>query len=398
MRSFSAVFKALALLLVAHGSCLAESSFLDVPGQGFHLTLAERRQDALRRVSAADDAGLGEAILARVRTDGTGKFRVFSAERQKQIIVDVPGSSVAKDKTYVVEGNPTISTVRVGNIKGGTRIVFDLISARIPRYNWSNYQGELFLSIPLPKERNAQNKSLDALLFPEEEILAVTPRDPTPKATAAGDARASLRLAKLPKQQTTRATVAKVENKVKTKEAVTPAPKISVKSKEFNSQVIEVYSPRNSATDEIVVPAAVVPAAMERTLSIEAPVPAPLPTQEKPKAEVVHAKTTTLTGIAFDRRGNNNAPMVRLSLGEKSRFVFEKLRTNAYRLFVPNYSIDDKKLSLPYFPPQDFKGIASVSAQSKKDGIEIAIGIDRGTRLQAIPRGKEIWVQTGTVK
>ncbi|HMO01825.1 MAG TPA: hypothetical protein PKD37_02140 [Oligoflexia bacterium] len=100
------------------------------------------------------------------------------------------------------------------------------------------------------------------------------------------------------------------------------------------------------------------------------------------------APTRALTKIDFEY-SKENKPIVKLYFNSKPSFSLSKLDQETYRLQIDNFDLAEEHLALPYFPPSDFIGLTTVLAEplSTPDrGLQIRIGIDRGTNIQAIPK------------
>jgi hypothetical protein len=102
--------------------------------------------------------------------------------------------------------------------------------------------------------------------------------------------------------------------------------------------------------------------------------------------------------ISFERDQSSQVMMIKISLSQRTPYTLSRTGQRAYRLALPETIFADENLTLPHFPPQDFKGITLVNPERGNGQVEFFIGVERDIKLASFAHDNEIWIKVDTSK
>lgn len=102
---------------------------------------------------------------------------------------------------------------------------------------------------------------------------------------------------------------------------------------------------------------------------------------------------SSLWGITFVSLAPSMTRAIRLDLSIHPEFSLLRKDDTTFTLKIPRVTLKDPSLALPFFPPREFVGLTVVLAREVREGVELTIGVDKGTDLVAAPKEKSLWVK-----
>jgi hypothetical protein len=102
--------------------------------------------------------------------------------------------------------------------------------------------------------------------------------------------------------------------------------------------------------------------------------------------------TQSLKRISFLTPSKEKKPALRIALSRKASFSIVKKTSDTYRLIIPKCQLSEEHLSLPYFPPVDFKGLKYLQPRQNGKGATIEMVVERGYKINAVSNGSDILV------
>lgn len=292
-----------------------------------------------------------------------------------RLVIDVPGHKIGGNRTFTLADSRFIAAARFGVHPDKTRIVLDVRPelSEIPSFKVTGESTRKTLLI-LGNEPPAKTKSAKVVATPIE-LKRISPKtlntdstatEPIPTATPTVlQDEPELQ----PVDQPTATPTAKANPTHKPTELPTPAP---------------TPEPTALPTPEPTAKAIATPKSTPSSAKTTA-----ASSEHRPKP----AKGKILYEIDFAYLGDQQSPVLKIALGERTEFRLAKTDTKFYTITVPGFGVAGKHLLLPFFPPKDFVGFSVVAAKETSAGIEISIGVDPGVRLMAFADGNSILVK-----
>ena len=100
-----------------------------------------------------------------------------------------------------------------------------------------------------------------------------------------------------------------------------------------------------------------------------------------------------LQAISFAYEDPGHKPLLKLKLNNRAKYSMSKKTDRQYVLTIQKCAVAWPHLELPHFPPHDFKGFTMVLVDRDAGSLQVTIGVQRGTRLNAVPVGSEVLVR-----
>lgn len=310
---------------------------------------------------------LEQTISVTLSTSGKLTHSVFPVENPARIVIDLPSSSAPIKKELAVAKNPWIRSIRIGSHPGKVRIVLDLVQDKIPEYSVGTQGNKLTLRIGIPSES----------LIEAEAVASATGATPSPTTSPTP----------IPATPTPLPTVGTpLQEQIKISSAARTAPRET-----------PTATPSPSVTPNLTSVATV----STPTLLPATPSPTPLPTITATIMATITATNPTpisdggvrLDAIRFDIGNEATPPTIVLVLNSRPTFRLNKVDQRTYKIVVQGASLAREALALPFFPPQEFTGFSHVQSFQRNNHLEITIGTEFGTRLQALPQDNNILVR-----
>jgi AMIN domain len=294
---------------------------------------------------------------------------VFSLADPSRVVLDIVGPSIKKNKTFNLENDALIKSVRLGSYTDKIRIVLDIKATLSPPYQWT--EGKEKLSLTFNRDLSAANKEDTPKEKSPQEIVS-------PTATSTNTIVQS-NISPTPTIQTpeiaTPAVIIPLQNTPATFFSATPV-------------AINTYTPTQASSPS---PAFTVTA----THTIQLTPTVFLPTILVPTIEPTPLAPTeqALNLISFTSN-SESSPVIQLSLNLRPEFEVQKKDDKTYQILIKNCKVTDPKMTLIQFPPSDFVGFTFVLAKDEKSGTIIDIGVERGTKITAAPKDQSIEIKT----
>jgi hypothetical protein len=70
-----------------------------------------------------------------------------------------------------------------------------------------------------------------------------------------------------------------------------------------------------------------------------------------------------------------------------------KVDPTTYKIVIPKCGLANLGLSLPQYPPADFKGLLAVTPKIEGDTVEITAQVEQGVSLTTLIRDREVWIK-----
>jgi hypothetical protein len=116
-----------------------------------------------------------------------------------------------------------------------------------------------------------------------------------------------------------------------------------------------------------------------------------MPAQEVTAAPEVLGQQ--LSAIEFHYHTKDKTPLLKFVLSERPVFTLVKNSNSRYTVSIPDCTLGKDYLSLPHFPPHNFRGFQMISAKSRKGKTEITISVDKGATLISYVRDTSIFLR-----
>ena len=97
--------------------------------------------------------------------------------------------------------------------------------------------------------------------------------------------------------------------------------------------------------------------------------------------------------IVFGYDNTDSAPAAKIALTGRTEFKLSRKSDREYLLTISACKPAGDYLTLPQYPPRDFDGFTYLAAAGKNGAIEITVGVDRGTKLNAFAKDNELWLK-----
>jgi hypothetical protein len=285
-------------------------------------------------------------------------IRVFSLPQPSRLVLDIVGLTTRANVTDTLS-SALVKRVRVGSHPNRVRVVFDLQE-----------------SVNL----KSQLKSLRAKASTGSEVIF-------------GSLKEELQNKALSKKPI--------------KETLTKKSEVTTQQPEATNTKIAVPTSTSIPATKVP-PTQVVPTKVPATKIPNTPVSTPV---TSPTTVATIVPTTTKQGLALAPKNSNSklalnkvafeyidedekVPGVRVDLSTRSDYQLSRRSRDLYVLKVPNAKIENSRLALPYFPPQDFSSFVSLRAQQKDTAVEVFIYVEDGVHLVSFPEGDSIWLRS----
>ncbi len=363
---------ALALSLVVSGTTFSEERRLG-SHEGMELTLVS-------------SANTDDSSSIKFTIPKNSSPQIFKLENPDRLVMDIPGLKLRNNKTLTLAANEPLKAVRIGVHPDRVRVVFDLKAGQIPEYTVSPDGRRVSLTFgKSPSDASAMMASLN---------------QNSSKAKNSGqnvNSVISSALQNLPK-----------ETVVAKKTIPVPVPaKIEQPSKKSDSSVSntdpeEVFPLSPSSPAKIHASEGADEHSVKGRLADKTLVESPdMPKVSAPVAAALNPSSlqSPLSGglkvsaIGFERDKNSQIPMIKISMTQRTPYTLTRTGQRAYRLTIPGATFAEEHLTLPQFPPQDFKGVTLVNPEKGNGQVEFFIGVDRDTKLASFSNDNEIWIK-----
>jgi hypothetical protein len=305
-------------------------------------------------------------------------------ENPTRLIIDIPSFKIGGNRTFQVNDSQVIAAARFGVHPDKTRIVLDVRPEAAAQTNLK-VSGESGKRIVVGFGEVTSAKTKDSRPVPTPIELKKITSETLAKAEKP-EASPSLAPSVVP--ATPSETTPEIEAEATSQ---TPEPEGTI-----NEEAAPIASPTLEATP--------LPTEIETPTPLPAPKVVPTARQTPPAAKELNARSETkvktvpvsgkmLTGLDFAFLGDQQSPVLKIALGERTEFRLSKTDTKFYTIVIPGFGVAGKHLLLPFFPPKDFVGFSVVTAKETLAGLEIAIGVDPGVRLTAFADSNSILVK-----
>ncbi len=284
-------------------------------------------------------------ILLSLPKKKTVSPELFTIADPTRLVIDIPHLPLTIAKNFEVPAHPLIRAVRIGSHPDKVRLVVDMTTAP------SNLSYQLH-----PRDDGFTiDVSFSSLGGPQSETpmpsptITVQPESTAPPAT------------------------------------LSPQTPDASQSSPASSHPPSIVDAVATPTD---IPVTVSPTDIpELMVTVGSATPLPeTPTSENLQGQALHS-------ISFDYFEAARTPVVRFSFSERPQYKLTKMSETAFKLTIPKVGLITKQLRLPQFPPQDFIGFTLIHATPRESRLEIIIGVDRGVKINAITKEKDILVR-----
>jgi hypothetical protein len=102
--------------------------------------------------------------------------------------------------------------------------------------------------------------------------------------------------------------------------------------------------------------------------------------------------TVQRADFSFLEPDHKEAFRVALSQGG-AQARMSKVDPTTYKIVIPKCGLANLGLSLPQYPPSEFKGILAATPKVEGDTVEITIQVEEGVSLSTLMRDKEVWIK-----
>ncbi|MGI6524266.1 MAG: AMIN domain-containing protein [Bdellovibrionota bacterium] len=316
--------------------------------------------------------------------------KVFNIDKPSRIVIDITG--VAFDKTDPIKINSDlIKKIRLGNHKLFSRLVLDLKDTHTPQYTYTEEESSLTITVIA----NKKNKTVTPSPTATTPLLEVTP---TQKPETSPITTPSETPTKTPSPSPS---VTPTYGSDKTFSATpstptkTPSPSPSVTSTQTPDVSLSA-TPSTPTKTPSPSPSVTPTYGSDKTFSATPSArPEPQITETlKEKPSPTSSSKIALNAILFNHDANG-APLLAFNLTAKSRFSLNKTGEKEYTLSIQNCTVEKEHLKLPYFPPQDFKGLTLIQVTDTENEAKLNIKIhtEVNTKITALPSGTEILIK-----
>jgi len=117
---------------------------------------------------------------------------------------------------------------------------------------------------------------------------------------------------------------------------------------------------------------------------------APTPLAPTPLAPT--PPTQSLSGLLFETLSDGSSA-VRLILNDRPSYSFQKNDKQTYRFTVKNCTLSGEQLALPFYPPDESRGLTVVEPRQIGDDIEVFVGVSPGFRLSSTSSANSISIR-----
>jgi AMIN domain len=326
------------------------SAHAEAKGESYSLS-AESLSAESGPTSIHVNDSLSQTIISLKSPYISGEGKSFFLPSPPRLVIDIPGNDWTHlQKTLALSKSEVASAVRVATYPKKMRVVVDLTTNQAPEVK-SSREGEILR-------------------------LALAPRDASTRARLASKNVKSVS-EKAERDSASPMMGNKSNQGIGHLESSSEAGEDSFKKVEGESREVV----RGSSTASLV--------ANEARSNHEA-----RSNNEAPAVIDSTESLPVLAAIKFVSLSPSQTKAVRLELSSLSQFTLTKKDDTSYLLKLPNATLNDSVLALPYYPPRDFTGLTVVLAKEVNDGVEITIGVDQGMSLLAAPKGTSIWIKS----
>lgn len=342
---------------------------------------------------------------------------VMKLENPARLVIDLPGLSTNNNKTINLSSSDPLKSVRVGRHPNNTRLVFDLNDQNFPAYALSNDGKAITLTF-------SESASATTLANANSQNISSTPNAANTNLAQTKNT-AAQNIAAIPtKAETTAALtapLAKQEGMNTANQAAIEAKReISIKNSAANTSSPAIAAPQPNAVTNGIATAPLSDLSPAKLHSNQETIEAPkarLDSKtliETPKEVLNNSQAAALSAaidsnrqvmgtpavnkIAFERDPSSQVMMIKISLSQRTPYTLSRTGQRAYRLALPQTIFADENLTLPHFPPQDFKGITLVNPERGNGQVEFFIGVERDIKLASFAHENEIWIKVDNSK
>jgi hypothetical protein len=376
-----------------------------------------------------------ESSELRVNLPKSVTPQILKLENPARLVIDLPGLSTNNNKTINLTGDEPVKSVRLGRHPNNTRMVFDLKDTTFPEYTLtnngkaisltfgktisdagatvaSNQASSPSLSAPtintlttntiantVAQKTTAQNQLASATTTTTNSAAKIAgstvsmPSKSTSNPTEVMQKSAPALASNAAKSMELTATAKKeaaiaLNNAQGTAATSNLAPLSELSPAQIHAKEENALAPKGRLDSKTLV---------ESQSQIQAPSQAAaLNTMNNSNRQVIG--TPQVNKISFERDQSSQVMMIKISLSQRTPYTLSRTGQRAYRLALPETIFADENLTLPHFPPQDFKGITLVNPERGNGQVEFFIGVERDIKLASFAHENEIWIKVDTSK
>lgn len=316
----------------------------------------------------------------------------FDLDSPRRLIVDLRGETIRKNHLRKIKSS-LFSAIRFGAHTDRARIVFDSNKLGLASYTISQYSNHLLIELnpakpatlmatPQAVKLEKENDATENPSNKNEELVPSTTSTPMQEKSEATN--------------TPTPTIESTKTAKPTPEAATPTSTASATAESVVTATASTSTPdvtNTAPSHEASVTTTPAPLHDTATPETQAPQPSPVSTiVVTPTIEAANA-ATMVTGIMFEREGQMQSPIIRVSMNRRSEYRMSRLDEKFYKISIPNVHLAKPTFGLPQFPPQDFEGFALVSATDEARGIEIKVGVERNSKINVVTAENDILIR-----
>lgn len=102
-----------------------------------------------------------------------------------------------------------------------------------------------------------------------------------------------------------------------------------------------------------------------------------------------------LSGIVFETL-NDGTSAVRLLLNQRPAYSFQKNDKQTYRFTIKKCTLSGEELALPFYPPDDSRGLTVINPRQNGEDVEIFVGVSPGFRISSTSSQTGITIRAQT--
>jgi len=315
--------------------------------------------------------------------------RVFKLSNPNRLVVDVADVQIRKNKTVSLEENSSLKSLRFGVHPDKVRMVLDLQEDANPDFKVSANGQVITLSFNAPTS-NPRVAQLETSATTKTETRSVQDvfaktviqKENLPKATKNKDK--TFEIASSVNNQNLLKSDSSKSEELSPEEIF---PLSSSSPAKIHALESEEATPKSRVSDKTLLE--------EVNNTLNSSSASKLKNTEKniEKNTQPKAKNLQISNINFTKENPSKTSMIQITLNQKSPFTLVRTGQRAYRLTIPGAAFSEEHLTLPHFPPQDFKGVTLVNPEKGNGQVEFFIGVDRNIKLSSFSNDNQILIK-----
>ncbi|MBP9837420.1 MAG: hypothetical protein KBC84_01770 [Proteobacteria bacterium] len=100
-----------------------------------------------------------------------------------------------------------------------------------------------------------------------------------------------------------------------------------------------------------------------------------------------------VSSIYYQVTENTKLPAVAIDAPNLKSYALTKITPELYELTMEDAHLAGNHLSLPQFPPENFRGFSVVVAREEKSKVVLKIFVEDGTRLFPFIANNQLWIK-----